>query len=189
MMTYSTTMAFAHDYVYTKTIKPLYANEEIEFGKLINLYRMHTVTLADFGISTGLYCEATFAPVVDILCELCGSGTSRQELWEKMPPQSYKRLVQLISQTTDSASTVIALLEAKTPLDTIAHLRKAIDELVKASSVSESGHEDAPSRLATDDLLPLLSWAIVKASAKTLPSLLFYAKMFRLSAQTQSDSE
>lgn len=182
-------MAFAHDYVYTKTIKPSYSHTEMDFGNVINTYRVHTISMADFGISSGYYSEATFAPVVDVLSELCGSGASRQELWEKMPPQSYKRLVQLISQTTDSASTVIALLEAKTPLDTIALLRKAIDELVKATSSSDSGHDDKYSRLATDDLIPLLSWSLVKANAKTLPSLLFYTKMFRLSAHARSDSE
>lgn len=182
-------MAFAHDYVYAKTIKPSYNQIEVEFGNLINVYRVHTISMADFGISSGHFSEVTFAPVVDILSELCGCGASRQELWEKMPPQSYKRLVQLISQTTDSASTVIALLEAKTPLDTIAQLRKVIDELVKATCSSDTGHEESHSRLATDDLIPLLSWALVKANAKTLPSLLFYSKMFRLCAHTQADSE
>lgn len=182
-------MAFAHDYVYSKTIKPSYSHHEMDFGNVINVYRVHTITMADFGISSGYYSEAAFAPVIDILSELCGSGVSRQELWEKMPPQSYKRLVQLISQTTDSASTVIALLEARTPLDTIAHLRKAIDELVKATSSSDSGHEEKYNRLATDDLIPILSWAIVKANAKSLPSLLFYAKMFRLATHKQADSE
>lgn len=182
-------MAFAHDYVYSKTISPSFSHQEGDFGNLINTYRIHAIQIADFGISSRHYSEPAFAPVVDTLSELCGSGARRQELWEKMPPQSYKRLVQLISQTTDSATTVIALLEARTPLDTIAHLRKAIDGLVKATSSSDSGHEESYSRLATDDLIPLLSWALVKANAKTLPSLLFYAKMFRLSAHTHADSE
>lgn len=186
---YSVTMAFAHDYVYSKTIGPSFSHQENDLGNLVNTYRIHTIQMADFGISTGNYSEASLAPVVDILSELAGSGTRRHELWEKMTSQSYKRLVQLISQTTDSAATVIALLEARTPLDTIAQLRKAIDELVKATSSSDSGHEESYSRLATDDLIPLLSWALVKANAKTLPSLVYYAKMFRLSAHTQADSE
>lgn len=154
----------------------------------MDVYRSQSLHIVDYGVSSGKYSETAFAPVVNLLSELCGSGARRHELWEKMPPQSYKRLVQLISETTDSASTVIALLEAKTPLDTIAHLRKAIDELVKATSSSDSGHEE-PNRLATDDLIPLISWALVKASAKNLPSLLFYAKSFRLCGTSKSDSE
>lgn len=185
----SVIMAFAHDYVYTKTISPSFIHEETDFGNIINTYRLQNLQIVDFGVSSGNHSETAFAPVVDILSEMCGSGARRQELWEKMLPQSYKRLVQLISETTDSASTVIALLEAKTPLDTIAHLRKAIEELVKATSISDSGHEEPYSRLATDDLIPLVSWALVKANAKSLPSLLFYAKSFRLCGHSQADSE
>ena len=104
-----------------------------------------------------------------------------------MSPQSYKRLVQLISETTDSASTVIAILEAKTPLDCANSLRRVIDELVKASEQeiqSESRHS-----LATDDLIALLAWCMVKAGVQNLSSLVFYTRHFRLSSSTAVDVE
>lgn len=179
----SVIMAFLYNRIYQHSIYPVYQEEDYVLQQHISAYS--SVSIGEFGIPC--FSEAALQPAIDALVETVGSGSTKQELWERMSPPVYKKLVQTISETTNSASTVIALLEAKTPLDCASQLRKVIDELVKAA---DAGKEHAPSRnLAADDLIPLLAWVVVRASAQSLESLLFYTKSFRLAEAPQGDLE
>lgn len=183
---YSVIMAFTHDRLYEASFKPMFARSDSSFRNIISAYRSSNIAMADFGISSILV-NCSFSSAIEALSELSGSENVRPELWEKMSPQAYKRLVQLISQTTDSASTVIALLEARTPLDCALLVRKVIDELFKATE--NKGSRERPNALATDDLIPLLAWCMIRAGAQNLHSLLFYTKSFRLSNTSSGDIE
>lgn len=179
-------MAFLHDCLYEKSIKPFFSNEDIALENIVSVYKPANPSLADFGIPT--LGSISFSHAVEAMAELSGSECVKQELWDKMSPQTYKKLVQTISETTDSASTVIALLEAKTPLDCAHLLRRVIDELVRAAEQQQSD-SSTKNGLAPDELIPLLAWTMVKAGVQNLCSLLYYTNVFRLSETSQGDVE
>lgn len=179
-------MAFMHENIYESYIKPAFATENATFSEAVNIYRTSNVSLAELGI-TSLPPGVTFNSAIESLAELSGGESARKELWEKMPPSSYKKLVQLISSTTDSASTVIALLESRPPLDCAFLLRKVIDEIFGAIEQSQPG--DSRTSLATDDIIPLLAWTMIKAGSQDLVSLLFYTRTFRLTPSSAADVE
>ena len=176
-------MAFLHNRIYQQSIQPVYQEEDLALQMHIDAYS--TVTIRDFGIPS--FEDASLLSAIEAMADAVGSGSSKQELWERLSPQVYKKLVQTISETTNSASTVIALLEARTPLDCASQLRRVIDEVVKAADQGKA--DTARNSLAADDIIPLLAWIVVKASAKNLESLLFYTKTFRLAETSQGDLE
>ena len=186
-------MAFLHDALYERSIKPALSREDSTFEQFVSTYRSANPSLDDFGIPA--LAGVAFTTAAEAMAELSGSDSAKQELWDKMSPQTYKKLVQTISETTDSASTVIALLEARTPLDCASLLRRVIDELVGAAEQHAQQQRTADDSiydgrgLAPDDLIPLLAWTIVKAGASNLPSLLYYTSCFRLSEHSRGDIE
>ena len=176
-------MAFLHSRIYQQSIQPVYQEEDAVLRNHLDAYA--SITMNELGLSG--FADTSFAAAVDAMTEAVGGNSSKQELWERMSPQVYKKLVQTISETTNSASTVIALLEARTPLDCASQLRRVINEVVKAT---DQGRIDASrNSLAADDLIPLLAWIVVRASAQNLESLLFYTKTFRLAETSQGDLE
>jgi hypothetical protein len=179
-------MAFMHDRIFDASIKVIYEAEDAAFNNVITTYKGSNISMADFTLSSTMP-EAAFQNAISILAQLSGTENAQQELWERMSPSSYKRLVQLISETTDSASTVIAILEAKTPLDCANSLRRVIDELVKASD--QEAQVQSRHSLATDDLIALLAWCMVKAGVQNLSSLVFYTRHFRLANSYAADVE
>lgn len=178
-------MAFMHEHLYERVMKRRSNRQDATLAEIFGLYRAASASLADFGVAA-LSCFSFTRPI-QLLVEMHGGDSPRQAMWEKMSQGSYKRLVQLISETTDSASTVIALLEARTPLDCATQLRLIIEELVKATE--PRALEDNIASLATDDLIPLLAWILVQAGPTYFHSLLRYTKSFRFSSSQQGDLE
>ena len=170
-----------HDYLYEKTLKPLLSRKDAVLSEIISVYRSSSITMDDFGIGSLSYMG--FDAEVKRLSNSAEGEASRQELWEKMPPSSYKRLNQIISETTDSASTVISLLEARTPLDCAGQFRRIIQDLVKSAEMQQTS--DTRSSLATDDLIPLLAWLVVQAAPSSFYSLVHYVRHYRLSSNNQ----
>lgn len=187
----SVIMAFMHHQLFEQGIKPNFGVEDTHFSDVVSAYRRSNITMADFGVPA--LTTPSFSAAIETLAELSGMEHVREELWEKMSAPSYKKLVLLIGQTTDSASTVIALLEAKTPLDCATLVRKVIDEAIRAAEADlpQPGTSDGTARnsLATDDWIPLLAWMMIKAGSQALDSLLFYVKHFRLSDASAADIE
>ena len=170
-------MAFMHNHLYEHSIKPIFQHDDGELARLILAYKKASVSLADFGI--GGLSASSFSSANRTLAGLAGREGMHSELWEKMAPANYKRLVQLISETTDSASTVIGLLEARTPSDSGNTLQRIIDEATRAVELANG--QPLPTSLAPDELIPLLAWMIINGNVHSLDSLLYYTRTFRLS--------
>lgn len=84
-------------------------------------------------------------------------------------------LLHVLSNGGSEDDVLSTLAEARTPLGCISAMRLAIEEIVASVENVRPG-----SRVAPDDLIPLLAWVTIQSGATDLESLLYFVKTFRL---------
>ena len=160
-------MGLLHRRIYADALVSLHAVEDARLDSIIAIYRQRALTLGDFGVAhVGNSIEldalaATFSSAVD-----CSPLDAYDQL--DVDERTRQRLLDAGLRPSE----LDALARATTPLDSIARAREAIKAIV--SAVGHDGDEP----LATDDLIPLLAFVIVRSDAAKLESWLFWLQTF-----------
>lgn len=171
-------MGLLYANLYTTSVLPLFAQENSAINHILFLYRSRNISPADLGVD---------------VCDL-GSGTSLQgaiTAMSKLTPNGTASasvpLEVVLALRTDFGTEEDVrrtLVEAGTPLGCISVMRLAIEEIVAAVEGVKAG-----SRVAPDDLIPLLAWVMVRSGVEDLESMLYFAKTFRLSDDLAAELE
>lgn len=102
------------------------------------------------------------------------------DAWTDAPPSAYQQC---------------GRVRMRTPLDTLDVLKAVIDEIgavvertqVQSSRTGIASLDLRKAKLGTDDLLPLLSYVVVRAAPRRLHSLLYYVRAFGISDATSAE--
>ena len=160
-------MGLLHRRVYADALVSLHAVEDARLDSIVAIYRQRALTLGDFGIAhvgNGVDLDslaATFTSAVDC---------SPLDAYDQLDVDERTRQRLLDAGLRRSELDVLA--RATTPLDSIARTRETINAIV--SAVGHDGDEP----LATDDLIPLLAFVIIRSDAVKLESWLAWLLSF-----------
>ena len=164
--------------LYTTSILPLFTQENSAINHILSLYRSRQISPSDLGVD---------------VCDL-GNGTSLQgaiAAMSKLAPNGIapssvppEVVLALRSDFGTEQEVRSAIDEARTPLGCISVMRLAIEEIVAAVERVQAG-----SRVAPDDLIPLLAWVMVRSGVEDLESMLYFVKTFRLSDDLAAELE
>ena len=152
-------MGLMHDRLYSCTILPNHAAKDDHIDAILTVYRGRGMTPADFGVAVPL--DSNFSAVCAILRSLNGNAAIQRS------DVAADRLNDLMGDVDATA----ALMTARTPLDIIVLLRRAMDALVQATA-------DRADQLATDDFIGLVAYALMQSGVHELESLSFYISNF-----------
>jgi hypothetical protein len=159
-------MGLLHDQLYRGKILPSHERKNHFLDAMFAEYRARGPTLEDFGVR--LPAELDLRPVFALLRSLNDDAS---------PTPSAIDADQLNNLIGDVDATD-ALIRAKTPLDMLVLLRRALQALVDAAKEVSDDDDDAGSRLMTDDFIPLLSFALTMSGVGELDSIAFYIANF-----------
>lgn len=183
-------LAFLHPCLYTRGVAAQFAAEDDYLDTILHNYRNRDIPLREFEIQlpTGLPDESLLADAVEKLNQLRphdGVATAPSPL----APEVLQRL--FVALDTSEESTVLNVLTAKTPLESIGIIKQTIDCLVAGWTelATQAGADEETRRLTPDDLLALLACVIVRSGVEQQHSMIHYAKLFRLGATLAPETE
>ena len=166
-------MAFLHQKIYAVSLLPLFIAENQRLNIIIATYNERRLDLTSFGVR--LLGHIDFPKAVSLIKQLSGSNDD-DSISSPLSPAAIQKLYQTTQGIPSGDTVVHALLDARTPFDSITLIRLAIDELV--NQVPEEGEAQQMRNISTDELIPLLAYTIVAAGALDLESMLFYIHNF-----------
>lgn len=174
-------MGLLYANLYTGSIQPLFVRENRMFNHLLALYRSRPTIPADLGVEIcDLGKGESLARAVVAISKLSSTPNITPH---DITPEFLRILAPEGNPHTD-LNLVDTLLEARSPLGCMSSIRTAIEEIVSAVEKTVDG-----SRVAPDDLIPLLAWSLVESGAHDLQSLLFFVKTYRLSDDLAAELE
>jgi hypothetical protein len=172
-------MGLLHTNIYTSSVLPLFVAENAAITHILSLYQSRDVSPADLGVDVcdlgrGEALRGAVAAVAKLGPEGVVAGS--------VPTETVQVL--LSDSDLDYEEILRRLVEARTPLGCISAMRLAIEEVVAAVEATKAG-----SRVAPDDLIPLLAWVTIQSGAVDFESMLYYVKTFRLSDSLAAELE
>ncbi|KAH9823254.1 hypothetical protein DFH28DRAFT_353809 [Melampsora americana] len=183
-------MAFLHPSLYTKGVASHFAGEDDYLDTILHNYRKREIPLSEFAIEVPmrLQDESILSEAIEKLNQLRPSeGISCSP--SPISPEVLQRL--FVAMDTSEEQTVLGVLMAKTPLESIGIMKQTIDCLVTAwtEHATKAGVDEEARRLTPDDLLALLACVIVRSGVEQQHSLIHYAKVFRLGATLTPETD
>ena len=171
-------MAFLHNSIFVRSIGPIYATDDVKLGAIMSLYRERNLGLAQFGVAVH---EADKFDL-SLACEYAEQLTRRAmpASLDNGDKSTLDSLTELLAEcnVAEAEHRACAVLDACTPLDSVALIRRTIDAIVQAANIAMAQENDFGHAVATDDLIPLLAYVIVKSGVQNLESWFFWVKTF-----------
>lgn len=171
-------MGLLYRKIYITSVLPLFTNENESINHILTLYRLRTIAPTDLGVDV---CELGSGEALELPIKTMSKLAPDSTTIDSISPELLATLSWTESNLYSSASPDIGgmlttLIEARTPLGCISVLREIIEQIVAAVESVKPG-----SRVAPDDLIPLLAFVTIKSGVEDLESLIYYIKTFRLS--------
>lgn len=163
----SVAMGIMHEKIFVQSILRHYQSDNARLNAILDQYRQHA-TLRDFGaISASMDCSRA----IDILRPLAPDYPLSEAQQGHL-----QRLKTLSASVLPDQRFIQNIFQATPPFDIMVYLRQAIDALV------EGAKEAGCSQVGTDELLPLIAYALVQSGMRNTKSLFLYARNFTQSS-------
>lgn len=182
----SVVMGLLYRKIYITSVLPLYANENDSINHILTLYRLRIIIPADLGVDV---CDLGSGEALEIpiktMSKLAPDSTTVDSISpELLAALSWTEPNQYSSSSPDIGGILTTLIEARTPLGCISVIREVIEQIVAVVESIKPG-----SRVAPDDLIPMLAFVTIKSGVEDLESLIYYIKTFRLSDSLAAEFE